>query len=230
MRKQIVSSGGHWSDVYLGFGCGRDTARSGGQREGCWGGAERVRVSSPFHGCVAEAPDLQRQVVREWGAVARSRTGCSYYTIQDIGQSSTECWVSWICQSALHTKNGIILTFMFYGNMVVGERLEHVQIHSSQCPRAPSKLLQKNGQAPHLCWASIYRFICTVWADKLYSWRAAGLSCKNVSSLLNGLLFFVTDSCGGNLVLGVAFRQRWVAPCEKHSGDCTECYKLLLWL
>lgn len=63
-------------------------------------------------------------------------------------QKFNRCWVSWICQSALHTKNGIILTFMFYGNMVVGERLEHVQIHSSSVHVLPASYCRRMDR-PH---------------------------------------------------------------------------------
>lgn len=55
----------------------------GGQKRGA--GEELVPASSPFHGCVAEAP-ICRDRWSESGVLwPGSRTGCSYYTIQDIG-------------------------------------------------------------------------------------------------------------------------------------------------
>lgn len=80
-------------------------------RRGCWGGAGASKL--PFMGAWPRpcSPETGGQRVGCCGQ--GSRTGCSYYTIQDIGPSLTGAGSVWICQSALHTKNGIILAFMF---------------------------------------------------------------------------------------------------------------------
>lgn len=49
-------------------------------------GRSWVPASSPFHGVRGRGTDLQRQVVREWGAVARKqRQGVLTIRFQDIG-------------------------------------------------------------------------------------------------------------------------------------------------
>lgn len=130
MRSKSYHPGRHWSDVYLGFCCGRGSARSWWAGEGCWGRSW----------CQQALPSMGEWPRHRSAETGGQRVGCRG---QEAGQGVltirfrtlvrefNRCWVSWICQSALYTKSGITLTFMFYGAMVVEERLEHVQIHSS---------------------------------------------------------------------------------------------------
>lgn len=55
------------------------------------------------------------------------------------------------------------------------------------------------GPTPLLSQYLSFHLYCM--ADKLYSWRAAGLSCKNVGSLLNGPVILCNRFLAGNLVL-----------------------------
>lgn len=81
-EKQSYHPGGCWVVISGDFGVGGIFAKVLVGREVL--GRSWCQQSS-FHAVRWPGHDLQRQVVREWGAVAGSRTGCSYYTIQDIG-------------------------------------------------------------------------------------------------------------------------------------------------
>ena len=130
MRSKSYHPGWHWSGVHLGFCFGRGTPGSRWAGEGCWG-RSWCQQALPSVGAWPRPRPAETGGQRVGCCGQEAGQGVLTIRFRTLVWEFSRCWVSWICQSAVQTNSGIILAFMFYGNMVVEERLEHIQIHSS---------------------------------------------------------------------------------------------------
>lgn len=109
---------------------GGGAAKGPGGQEGVVGrGVDASELSVPRMG--SQGNDLGRQVVREWWCWGwEAGQGVLIIGFRTLVGSSTGALDSWICQSTVQTNSGIILIFMYYSEIGMGEVEESSPIHS----------------------------------------------------------------------------------------------------